>query len=276
MSISLASIHIYPIKSLGGFEVDHAKLTDRGLQHDRRWMITDENGIFISQREIPAMACLHIVQVTDGFQVIDTRNGDRIEMPWQIDTSGSMRVQVWSQQMKAVHHAEADPWFSKAMDRQVQVVYMPDESKRRTDGRYAKSLNSFSDGFPYLIASQASLDDLNDKLQAKGEAHVPMDRFRPNLVIAGGTAFQEDHWKKISIGAVTFELVKPCARCVIVTTDQQSGARSKEPLCTLASYRSRGNNVLFAMNAVAEGTGVVRVGDAVIADPKMDMAADQQ
>ena len=263
MSLSLASIHIHPIKSLGGFPVEEARLTDRGSEHDRRWMLVDENGIFITQRELAEMACLHTAPIAGGFTVIDVRSDDRIELPWSIDQGEKLRVQVWSSSVNAIHLRDADQWFSKALDRKVRLVYMPNESRRHTDGRYAKSLNSFSDGFPYLIVSQASLDDLNTKLTSIGKAAVPMDRFRPNLVIAGGDAFQEDHWRSITIGDVPFDVVKPCARCVIVTTDQRTGKREKEPLKTLSTYRSKGNKVLFAMNAVALNGGMIRFGDRI-------------
>ncbi len=267
MTLSLASIHIHPIKSLGGFSIEEARITDRGLEGDRRWMLVDETGVFITQREVPELACLHTSPSHGGFTVTDLRNGRSIEIPWKIDQGEEIRVEVWSDKVAALHQADFDQWFSEALDRKVRLVFMPDQSKRRTDGRYAKSLNSFSDGFPYLIVSQLSLDDLNEKLARSGspveEVKVPMDRFRPNLVIAGGEAFQEDNWRSIAIGEVGFDLVKPCARCVIVTTDQQTGKREKEPLRTLSTYRKKGNNVLFAMNAVARGEGKIRCGDPI-------------
>jgi uncharacterized protein YcbX len=118
-----------------------------------------------------------------------------------------------------------------------------------------------SDGFPYLIISQASLEDLNGRLKEP----VGMERFRPNLVIAGGAAFQEDGWRSVRIGTARFDLVKPCGRCIIITTDQRTSERDKEPLRTLATYRSKVNKVLFGMNAVGDAEGTVRVGDLVIA-----------
>ena len=263
MTLSLASIHIHPIKSLGGFSIEEGRVTDRGLEGDRRWMLVDENATFISQREIAEMACLHTSPSGGGFTVTDLRNGNSIELPWKIGEGENLRVQIWSDKVNAIHDGNFDQWFSEALDRKVRLVYMPDGSKRRTDGRYAKSLNSFSDGFPFLIASQASLDDLNEKLRSKGEAAIPMDRFRPNLVIAGGEPFQEDRWRQLMIGNVRFDLVKPCARCAITTTDQQTGERRKEPLRTLSTYRSKGNKVLFAMNAVAHAEGMIWIGDPI-------------
>jgi uncharacterized protein len=263
MKLSLASIHIHPIKSLGGFAVEEARLTDRGLEHDRRWMLVDEQGVFITQREMPAMATLHTSPIAGGFRVNDATGG-HIDIPHALEEGEPVRAQVWSDRVKALLAAEeTNEWFTEALRCPARMVYMPDASKRRTDGRYASGSNSLSDGFPYLIVSQASLDDLNEKLRRNGATPVPMDRFRPNLVIVGGDAFQEDQWREITIGDVEFKLVKPCARCVIVTTDQRTGSREKEPLRTLAEYRRKGSKVLFAMNAVAAGGGTLRVGDPV-------------
>ena len=261
MSLSLASIHLYPIKSLGGFEVAQARLTDRGLQHDRRWMLVDEDDRFVSQREIATMACLHCTPHDYGFRVTDIRSGATLDMPWQFAEGAECSVIVWDDRMTAL---EADgsfsAWFCERLGRTLRLVYMPERSERAVDRTYAEGITSFSDGFPYLIISQASLDDLNDRIPHT--ERIPMDRFRPNLVIAGGSAFQEDGWERITIDGVNFELVKPCSRCMITTTDQRSGERSKEPLRTLAKYRSglsvaRNGKVDFGMNAMAEHKGVI-------------------
>lgn len=260
MSLSLASIHVYPIKSLGGFAVKEAQLTDRGLQHDRRWMLVDEEGNFMTQREVGAMACLHTSALPGGFRVTDIRNGSALDLPWSLAAGPERMCSVWSDRVRTIIGEDAwGAWFSAQLARKVDLVYMPDATKRRTDGRYAKGLTSLSDGFPFLVVSQASLDELNCRL----EEPIPMDRFRPSLVVAGGTAFQEDNWTDILIGNANFQLVKPCARCVVITTDQRTGERSKEPLRTLTTYRSKGNKVLFGMNAVGPVGGSVLVGDEV-------------
>lgn len=260
MSLHLASIHVYPVKSLGGFAVQEARLTDRGLEHDRRWMLVDEQGTFMTQRELASMACLHCSPLPSGFRVTDLRNGSTIELPWSLAEGERHKVSVWSDVLSALHGEAAwDAWFSASLERPVRLMYMPNASKRCTDGRYAKGLTSLSDGFPYLIVSQASLDELNTRLSAP----IGMERFRANLAVAGGTAFQEDAWSNIQIGDARFQLVKPCARCVVITTDQRTGERSKEPLRTLATYRSKGNKVLFGMNAVGDVSGALRVGDVV-------------
>lgn len=260
MSLSLASIHVYPIKSLGGFSVHQARLTDRGPQHDRRWMLVDATGRFITQREVPAMACLHCSPIVDGFRVTDVRDGDAIDLPSSISAITTSRCRVFDDEVDVIHAPTVlSAWFAGKLDTSCSLVFMPDTTQRAVDARYATGITSLSDGFPYLILSQASLDDLN----ARMERPIPMDRFRPNLVITGGQAFQEDGWREVVIGAARFALVKPCGRCVIPTTDQHTGERSKEPTRTLASYRSISNKILFGMNAMAVSGDMVHVGDLV-------------
>ncbi|MCW5899502.1 MAG: MOSC domain-containing protein [Flavobacteriales bacterium] len=260
METTLASIHVYPIKSLGGFSAAEAPLTDRGLQHDRRWMLVDGQGRFLSQREVAGMARLHCAPAADGFRVTDLRDGAAIDLPWTIATHRKERVNIWDDALDALHgEARWDLWFSDRLEREVRLVHMPDASQRPTDPTYARAFTSLSDGFPYLAISQASLDELNARMSSP----IPMDRFRPNLVIAGGSAFQEDAWRDVMIGSARFQFVKPCARCVITTTDQRTGARGKEPLRTLATFRSAGQKVMFGMNVVGDVSGKIRAGDAV-------------
>ena len=146
MSLHLASIHVYPVKSLGGFATDTAQLTDRGLQHDRRWMLVDEQGKFLSQRELAAMACLHCSPADEGFRVHDLRDGASLQLPWSIAEGEKQRAQLWSATLPLLHGDPAwDAWFTTQLERPVRLVYMPDASKRRTDGRYASyhQMNGF-------------------------------------------------------------------------------------------------------------------------------------
>lgn len=264
MSSRLASLHIYPIKSLGGFAIQEAHLSDRGFVHDRRWMLVDAEGRFISQREVAQLACLHCSEAPDGFRVSDVRDGDHIDLPWELTDGPPGTCRVWDDAVD-VRHASIDvsAWFAEKLGVACSLVFMPDTTQRSVDARYATGITSLSDGFPYLIVSQASLDDLNARL----ESPVPMDRFRPNIVVDGCDAFEEDAWKEVAIGAARFALVKPCGRCPITTTDQRTGERSKEPLRTLATYRRRKGTddvkVDFGMNAMALSGDVVRVGDLV-------------
>ena len=265
MSLSVASLHVYPIKSLGGYAVDVAQPTDRGFEHDRRWMLVDADGRFLSQREVAVMACLHISPIPEGFRVTDVRDGEMIDLPWAITAANSISATVWDDRIEVISAShETSEWFSRKLGRTCILVFMPNGSLRPTDPTYADAITSLSDGFPYLIISQASLDDLNGRL----ETPIGMERFRPNIVIAGGRAFQEDGWRDVSIGNTRFSLVKPCARSVITTTDQRTAERNKEPLRTLATYRKRisesGSVKLdFGMNAIADGSGAVAKGDVM-------------
>lgn len=265
MTLRLRSIHIHPIKSLGGFDVPIARLTDRGLEHDRRWMLVDPEGRFVTQRELPVLACLHTSPTDDGFLVTDVRNGDTLSLPWRMADGPSKTCQVWGDSVHTITApAQWNTWFSKRLERLLTLVYMPDDSLRPTDPVYADALTSLSDGFPYLIACTASLDELNRRLLDAKSDPVPMERFRPNLVVEGGVPFQEDEWHVLTIGNVAFRVVKPCARCVITTTDQRTGKRGSEPLRTLATFRRSGERILFAVNAVAEEHGTITAGDAVV------------
>lgn len=260
MPTSLASIHIYPVKSLGGFSLPQVRLTDRGLEHDRRWMLIDPEGRFLSQRECREMACLHCAPAAAGFRITDVRSGASIQLPWELQEGEPVQAQVWDDAVELLLADEAvHRWFSAALQRPLRLAYMPERTLRRTDPRYATVPVALNDAFPCLIISQASLDDLNARLPHP----VPMERFRPNLVIAGGTAYQEDQWSDKRIGQVPFKFVKPCARCVIPNTDQCTAERGQEPLRTLAGYRANGHKVLFGMYATFGGSGKLQVGDLV-------------
>jgi uncharacterized protein YcbX len=276
MELSVASLHVYPVKSLGGFSVEAARLTDRGFEHDRRWMLVTGPDQFLTQREVPAMACLHCSPRTDGFRVTDIRDGSHIDLPWAIAAGEERSATVWDDPVHVLPAPlEISAWFAERLRLPCRSVFMPDSSHRPVDNRYAAGITSLSDGFPYLIISQASLDDLNARGLARSNDQqdtwidVPMERFRPNIVLAGGTAFQEDGWKEIVIGDTRFSLVKPCSRCVITTTDQFTGQRGKEPLRTLATYRKRVTNdgslkVDFGMNAMGPASGAIGVGDKIM------------
>lgn len=256
----LASLHCYPIKSVGGFAMHEARLTDRGFAHDRRWMLVDAAGRFLTQRELPSMACLRTEPAEDGFTVIDHRDEEHLSLPWTLEDGPEPEVDIWGTRVRAREAPSGwSAWFSTRVGGAVRLVHMPDAAHRPIDERYARGLTSLSDGFPYLILSQASVDALNERL----DVPVPVDRFRPNLVIGGGVAHQEDCWREVRIGTARFSLVKPCARCIITTTDQRTGERGREPLRTLATYRTVDGKVHFGMNAVADTQGMVRVGDPI-------------
>jgi uncharacterized protein YcbX len=171
-------------------------------------------------------------------------------------------VSIWGDQVLArVVSAELSRWFSDFLEMELDLVVMPESSQRKMDPRYAVQGESvsFADGMPYVMIGQSSLDELNQRL----EVPVSMDRFRPNLVFSGGQAYAEDQFTRIKVGEVDFQVVKPCARCVLTTVNQQTGEKGKEPLATLATYRTVNNKVYFGQNAVALAPGMVRVGDFI-------------
>ncbi|MGV3642091.1 MAG: MOSC domain-containing protein [Adhaeribacter sp.] len=251
MDFRLSQINIYPIKSLGGIALEKAVVEERGLQHDRRWMLVDEQGLFMSQRTFAAMALLQVELVTGGLQVRHKQHAGLppFHIPFEPECGNPLTVQVWDDSCQALEvSAEANTWFSEALNRNCRLVYMPEESRRQVDLEYARpgEITSFSDAFPLLMIGEASLANLNSKLSQP----LPMNRFRPNLVFSGGPPFAEDTWRDFSIGAASFKAVKPCARCVMTTIDQQTAQKSPEPLRTLGTYRQQGHKILFGQNVL--------------------------
>lgn len=270
--MQLTHLFIYPIKSLGGISLQEAVVERRGLRYDRRWMLVDAEGRFVSQREIPEMALLRTA-ITSSFLEVFSKDkpDDRVQIPLEIQPEAlpKIMVEVWSDRCAArVMDDGINAWFSRVLKQAVRLVYMPDTTRRRADGRYAPpgQVVSFADGFPFLLIGEASLTDLNSRLAEP----VPMDRFRPNLVFTGAEAFEEDQWLDFTIRNQPFRCVKPCARCVMITTDQETAARNAEPLKTLSTYRKKGNKVLFGQNVIWLGQeqALIRVGDTIIQSAK--------
>lgn len=261
--MQVSQLYIYPIKSLGGIALQTADITDRGFKYDRRWMLIDSNNRFISQREVAEMALLRVSIAESGLEVFHVSNpADVFEIPFGPYNGVSVPVTVWDAGCNAtLVNEEANNWFSNKLKIDCRLVYMNDQDKILIDETYNinNSINSFSDGFPILIASEASLIDLNSRLNEP----LPMNRFRPNLVISGSKAFEENEMKEFAIGDIHFFGVKPCARCVITTIDQSTAVKGKEPLKTLATYRNYNNKILFGENVIAMQTGTISVGDKV-------------
>ena len=262
--LTISELHIYPIKSLRGISVKSTKVTDRGFEYDRRWMLVDHFGGFMTQREYPQMALINVEIDDKGLNVYhrNRKNLRKHFIPLNISKSNVITVPIWDDTCSALLvGSDSDKWFSEALDVECKLVYQPFESRRTVDQKYAKenALVSFADGYPFLIISQASLDDLNSKL----DEPLPMNRFRPNIVFTGGDPYQEDNMKTFKVGNIIFYGVKPCARCAIITTNQETAERLHEPLKTLATFRKFENKVLFGMNLLHEGNGKVNVGDKI-------------
>lgn len=261
----ISGLFIYPIKSLGGIELSSSEITQRGLKHDRRWMLVNEENEFLTQRTFPQMALLKTSIDGDLLVVFHSAEpDDSISFPLQPAPKETVTVKVWDDYCNAQYaEDEVNAWFSKKLGIACKAVFMPDDSERKLDPAYAHSdedITGFADGYPILLISQASLDDLNEKL----EVPVPMDRFRPNIVIEDTEPFAEDGMKQFSINDTIFYGVKLCRRCILTTTDQQTAERGKEPLKTLASYRTINNKVCFGQNVISSGNGIIRTGDTLI------------
>ncbi|GAB5520629.1 MAG: MOSC domain-containing protein [Rhodothermales bacterium] len=261
--ITVAELCIYPIKSTYRIALDEANVEPRGLQWDRRWMLVDENGRFISQREDASLTQLRSTVSRDGLSVRTTA-GETITIAIPTPHARREAVTVWGDQVDAAGYSEAvNAWFSRVLDRAVQLVFMDDAASRPIDPDYQARPEeevSFADGYPLLVTTTASLADLNTRL----DSAVPMERFRPNIVLTGDLEpFEEDRWLTVDVGDVRFRAVKPCGRCVVITTDQDTGERHKEPLKTLATYRRFNKKVNFGHNLVPESSGTIHVGDPV-------------
>lgn len=245
----LAAIARYPIKSCRGISVERARVSRRGIEDDRRWMIVDTEGHFVTQREEPRLALVDVA-LEDGTLHLGAPGSPPLEMPARLESGARRAVVVWRSTVEAVPSADASAWMSRFLGRAVEVVYMPDDVRRDVNPDHARAGDhvSFADGYPLLLASSESLDDLNARLPVP----VTMSRFRPNVVIDGSAPWAEDDFAAIDIGAVRFRAPKPCDRCVVVTIDPETAEGGKEPLRTLSSFRRRDGKVLFGVNLVPE------------------------
>ncbi len=270
----LSEIWTYPIKSCKGISHIKCDLDTFGLEYDRRWMIVDEAGKFFTQREYPQIALIE-VRLSEEAIYLKAPQQAEICVLQNREPSEVMEVQVWEDTCVGVlEDQRLDTWLSDYLKIPCRLVRMlsPMEALvarganekdylRQVDPDYApaETWTSFTDGYPFLILSEASLMDLNQRL----EQAVPMNRFRPNLVIAGTAPYEEDTWKKIRIGEIEFDLVKKCSRCLMPTINQETGEKGKEPLHTLAQYRKEGNQIKFGQNAIHQQRGSLKVGYAV-------------
>jgi uncharacterized protein YcbX len=284
----LVSIHIYPMKAGRAVDLGEARVEPWGLAGDRRWMLADEDGRFISQREEPSLA-LVVVSTTPDSTTPDSTTPDSASPDSASPDSGALtvaapgrpdlriavpgpdapqlKVTVWSSVLvAAAAGAAADAWFSAYLGRPVNLVYLDDPATRRPVsqefGREGDTV-SFADGYPLLLTTTGSLDDLGRWLAEDGDQPVPMKAFRPNVVVAGTPPWAEDRWLRVRIGEVPFRVVKPCGRCVVTTIDQQTGVRGRQPLKMLGRHRRFGKQLVFGQNLIPDRTGVIRVGDPV-------------
>ncbi|MFI8911323.1 MOSC domain-containing protein [Streptomyces sp. NPDC053513] len=265
----LRSVHVHPVKAMRALARTEAEVQPWGLARDRRWAVVDSANKVVTQRRHPRMALATAEPLPDGGVSLSAPGRPTlvVEVP---HPSTTLTMEIFDKPVEAV---PADPaaaaWLSEYLESDVRLVHMDaPEHRRPVDPDYALpgETVSFADGYPLLVTTTASLDALNS-LIAQGdhadEGPLPMNRFRPNLVVEGTAPWAEDGWKRLAVGEVTFRVARPCGRCVVTTTDQITAERGKEPLRTLARHRTSDGRVVFGQNLVPEHTGTVRVGDAV-------------
>lgn len=260
--ISVSALYIYPIKSCRGIEVRAFRLDDLGPQLDRRYMIVDPNGRCINQRQEARLA-LVVPSLQPTTLLVRAEGMQPLKLPLAARGDGRVVEVEHFDHRSPAYDAGADPagWFSEYLRRECRLVYMPNAPYRRVSEKYSPepAFTSFTDGFPALLLSAASIADLSTRA---GVTLVP-ERFRPSIVVSGSEAYAEDTWKQLRIGEVRFDVVKPCTRCVVTTIDPATADKGSEPLATLAKYRKQDSKVIFGQNCVHRELGSIRVGDAV-------------
>ncbi len=265
--VSIVQLNRYPVKSLVGISLPSARLDEKGITFDRNWLVTLPSGKFLTQREIPRMALVKTALTEKGDLTLSAEGRSDIIVTHAVHEAHAeyKRVTVWKDEVYAIDEGDSvAEWLSDFLGTKCRLVKMQNGFKRPIidHGKEFEGSVRFQDQYPLLVISLASLVALNEKL----ETHVPMNRFRPNIVIDGCEAFEEDKFKTLSTPSVTLTSAKPCARCVITTTDQRTAERGVEPLKTLASFRSSENGVLFGQNLLVTKPGRLSVGDELTAE----------
>jgi uncharacterized protein YcbX len=273
-AVRVTGLFRYPIKSCRGQSLAEADFDARGITHDREFVVVTPQGKFLTQRQVPRMALIAPELTAGGLQV-EAPGMEPIRFERRCE-GDRLAVEIWKDEAGGVDQGDAIAgWLSTYLGQPVRLARMAEDHVRQVDQQYARpeDQTGFSDGYPVLLVSEESLAELNRRLTERGEAALPMDRFRPNIVVAGGgVPNDEDSWGDIRIGGMTLHGVKLCARCAITTTDQQTAAVGKEPLRTFAGYRKFHRGVMFGQNMTFDGTGSIAVGDGVAVMSRVDLA----
>jgi uncharacterized protein YcbX len=261
----LKDVSFYPVKSLRGHSARQLGVERMGLENDRRFMLVDPQGMFLTQREHARMALI-TPTLTLNAETLSFSAPDMPELTFPIRKLGQpVNVEIWSSSgVQAIEQGRLPAeWLSDFLKMPVRLVRMAEDYQRKVNPEYAIRPDDqvgFADGFPILLVTQESLDDLNSRLVQP----IPMNRFRPNLIVSGSTAFAEDNWKRLRIGQVELALVKPCARCNVPGIDQENAQSSREPSATLARYRKFNGKIMFGVNVIPISTGQLTVGAPVV------------
>lgn len=248
---------------MAGVALTEAFVTPKGLAHDRRWMLVDDSGEFMTQRTVKEMVFFRIEQAESAWRVVHIPSQSACLVPFVPETTESFTARVWEDEVQVIRVSKAlDAWFSERLGVACSLVYQPEAGVRRIDPDFqvtGKEETSLSDGYPILGISEASLVNISERIGEEMNVH----RFRPNIVFSGIEAYEEDSMGLMHVGGARLQGVKPCARCVLTTVDPISGERGKEPLQTLATFRQSGRKILFGQNIVVLASGLIRVGDVV-------------
>jgi uncharacterized protein YcbX len=276
--VTVSAIHIYPVKACGGITLPQAEVTRTGFRHDRQWMFVDERGMFVAQREGRGLGaaiksvCLVRTAIADGTLTLTAPSMPALQVP--LRASGvEIPVTIWDDTITGIDQGDAaeawaTEWLSRERPGRYRLVRKPDAVHRAA--KIGDAEVGFGDAYPFLVISDASLADLNGRLPEP----LPMNRFRPNIVLAGASAYHEDRLDHFRIGSIAFHGTTLCLRCPTTTTNQQTAERGKEPLRTLATYRKTADGVVFGRNFNHSGTGIVKVGDAVSLPPEARVAGE--
>ncbi|MFD5256801.1 MOSC domain-containing protein [Streptomyces bobili] len=265
----LLSIHVHPVKAFRGQSPRQALVEPWGLAGDRRWALIDDGGKVVTQRQQPRLACAAAELLPGGGVRLSAPGMEplTVSVPQPV---GTVSLQMFRDKVEGILADDAaHAWCSTYLGADVRLLHMDDPATRRpVDPEYGRpgETVTFADGYPLLVTSAASLDALN-ALIARGEhaaeGPLPMNRFRPNLVVGGTQAWAEDGWSRLTIGEVAFRVAKTCGRCVVTTTDQSTAERGREPLHTLGRHRRLDGKLVFGQNLVPLSGGTVRIGDPV-------------
>jgi len=266
-ALTVTAIRIYPVKSTAPVSLETAKVYPRGLEHDRRWMLTRPDGVCITARDYPRLTQVQ-TRIGETALHLSHPEASGVEIALQPQSDTATGVTIWGQRCNAVPgEDEASQWFSKLLGAPCQLVAMTAPCARQVDPEFGRPGDevSFADGYPLLLTTTESLADLNTRTPQI----MSMDRFRPNVVVSGAPAWAEDHWQKLRIGDVNFVGAKDCDRCVFTTIDPASGDKhpDQEPLRTLSKYRRRNAKVYFGRLLIPQSPGVIRCGDTLAASP---------
>jgi uncharacterized protein YcbX len=265
--IVISGLNCYPVKSCGGIALTSAKIGPMGIEHDRQWMVVNEHNVFVAQRGdkkhgavgIKTM-CLIKTELSPNYLILRAPEMKKLLLPIAGHEGAERLVRVWDSVSVGIDQGDrAATWFTEYLSKEVpgnyRLVRMPDEGTRKTE--LGNDKVAFADGYPFLLTSEETLASLNNEMAQP----LPMNRFRPNIVIKGGPARMESTIGSFKIGKIGFTGIKRCVRCLITTIDQSTAIAGKEPLKTLATFDSESNEVFFGMNLIHEGTGTIRVGD---------------